>query len=250
MQVLRANILKCLFGVLALCLLIGMIVITTSSGNSAAGQSHVVTPEEPNAARQTYALLFDIPQHGSVLGYRSAPVTLVFFGDLQCKESRQVMLGPIADLIRRYVRPGKLKIDFRSTETDTAGAGGWSEFREQQSAALAAGGQGKLWNFIDVFYREQGPEYTGYADEEFLVGIAEGAGLDLERWKEDRGEPSKWVPRIEADERLAKATHMISTPSFLIGPTGGAAKPLRHFGLEESGVFEEAVEAVLESRKA
>ncbi len=242
---LRANKLKCLLTALALCLLIGAIFIATSSGTPPGQQAHVVTPEEPNAARQTYALLFGIPQHGSVLGYRSAPVTLVFFGDLQCRESRQVMLGPIAELIRRYVRRGKLRINFRSTETDTRGAGGWHEFREQQSAALAAGGQGKLWNYIDVFYREQGPEYTRYADEAFLVGIAKQSGLNLERWVEDRGEESKWVPRIEADEALAKATGMNRTPSFLIGPTGGAARPLRHFGLQDAGVFEEAMRELL-----
>lgn len=245
MQVVRANKLKCLSGVIALCLLMGVIAVAGSSGNSSASQSHVVAPSAPNAAQRTYALLEGIPQHGEVLGYRSAPVTLQFFGDLQCKESRQAMLGPVPELIRRFVRSGKLKIRFRSDETDTKGAGGWLEFREQQSAALAAGKQGKLWNFIDVFYREQGPEFTGYVNQAFLEGIARQAGLDMERWAEDRGKPWKWVGRIEADERLHEARRLQSTPSFLIGPTGGRARVLRHFGLQEAGVFEAAVERLL-----
>jgi protein-disulfide isomerase len=246
MQVVRANKLKCLLAGLASCLLLGVIALAAgSSGSSAARHSHVVVPVAPSAAQRTYALLSGIPQHGSVLGYRSAPVTLQFFGDLQCKESRQVMLGPLPDLIRRFVRNGKLAIRFRSTETDTKGAGGWFEFREQQSAALAASLQGKLWNFVDVFYRDQGPEFTSYVDEAFLRQIAEQAGVDVERWEEARQPATRWVTRLEADGHLGRSMKVNSTPSFLIGPTGGRARVLRHFGLQEPAVFEEAVEREL-----
>ena len=65
-----------------------------------------------------------------------------------------------------------MKIVYRSLETDTKNAGGRVEFMEQQGAALAAGRQDKLWNFIDVFYREQGPEFTGYVTDRFLHLIA------------------------------------------------------------------------------
>jgi protein-disulfide isomerase len=233
-----------LFLLLSLTLLIAVITVAASGGNPAA-KPQLMLPREPDATQRTYALLAGIPQHGSVLGYPKAPVTLQFFGDLQCKESRQVMLGALPFLIRRFVRAGKLQIRFRSRETDTKGAGGWFEFREQQVAALAAGRQEKLWNFIDVFYRDQEPEYTFYVNEAFLDQIAEQAGLGTERWEEDRQPPENWVPQIEADETLANAKRLNNTPSFLIGPTGGVARPLRHFGLQEPGVFEEAVEELL-----
>lgn len=243
MQVIGENRLKSLFLLLSLALLIVVIAIAASGGGSAA-KRQLLIPREPEAAPRTYSLLAGIPQHGSFLGYRKAPVTLQFFGDLQCKESRQVMLGALPFLIRRWVRSGKLQVRFRSTETDTKEAGGVLEFREQQAAALAAGRQGKLWNFIDVFYREQGPEGVGYVDEAFLDQIATQAGVEMPRWEEDR-EPVPWYDRIDADERLAKATALRSTPSFLIGPTGGAARPLRHFALEEPGVFDEAITGLL-----
>ncbi|HEX7246071.1 MAG TPA: thioredoxin domain-containing protein [Solirubrobacterales bacterium] len=203
-----------------------------------------ITPQ-PGAARRTHVLLGGIPQHGSVLGSPKAPVTLQFFGDLQCKESRQVMLGALPFLIRRFVRDGELQIRYRSRETDTQKAGGWPEFVEQQAAALAAGEQGKLWDFIDVFYRDQGPEFTGYVDEAFLDQIARGAGLHREEWKASRTVPQGWVPQLRADAELASAKRLDSTPSFLIGPTGGEARPLLHFGLQEPKVFEEAVVALL-----
>jgi protein-disulfide isomerase len=232
-----------LFFLLSLALLIAVIAVAANSGSSAVKQQ-LVTPRAPNAAQRTYALLLGLPQRGSVLGYRKAPVTLQFFGDLQCKQSRQVMLGALPFLIRRWVRAGKLQIRFRSTETDTKRAGGWFEFREQQSAALAAGRQDKLWNFIDVFYREQGPEFTGYVDEPFLHRIAIKAGVNLERWEDDRAS-EMWVDQLEADGHLGRKKRIRSTPSFLIGPTGGPARVLRHFALEEPGVFEEAIRGLV-----
>ena len=191
-------------------------------------------------------MLAGIPQHGAVLGDPKAPVTLQFFGDLQCIDSRRVMLGALPFLIRHWVREGKLQIRFRSLETDTEFAGGWYEFREQQTAALAAGRQGKLWNFIDVFYREQGPEGVGYVDEAFLSRIADETGIDRQRWLNDIAPfQNTWVKRSEADESLAIAKRLESTPSFLIGRTGGPARALRHFSLEEPVVFNEAIKELL-----
>jgi protein-disulfide isomerase len=225
--------------VLSLAVLAVATVIAVSSGGSAKGRPALV--REPNAAWRANVLLSGIPQHGSVLGYREAPVTLQFFGDLQCISSRKVMLGALPFLIRRWVRRGKLQIRFRSLETDTKSAGGWSEFREQQVAALAAGEQEKLWNFIDVFYREQGPELSGYVSEAFLREVAQEAELYPQTWKEDRAPVEAWVAQLEADQALALAKGLQTTPSFLIGRTGRPAQPLRHFGLEEPQVFEEAI---------
>jgi protein-disulfide isomerase len=242
MQVVRESKPKCLFFLASLALLIVVIVLAVSGGGSTAKWE---IPREPDATRRTYALLAGIPQRGSVLGYREAPVTLQFFGDLQCLDSRYVMLGALPFLIRRWVRTGKLQIRYRSTESDTSGAGGWPEFREQQVAALAAGKQGKLWHFVDVFYREQGPEFTGYADEAFLHEIAVLTGLELEHWASEREFSEDFVSQIEADGALAKKKGLESTPSFLIGPTGGIARPLRHFGLNDPKAFEEAIREVL-----
>lgn len=247
MQVVRRNKPRCLFLALLAGLLLLLATIAAGSGNDQANSRQLLIPQAPNATRRTFALLLGIPQRGPVLGFRNAPVTLQFFGDLQCLDSRLVMLGALPHLIRHWVRSGELQIRYRSIETDTENAGGWYEFREQQGAALAAGQQGKLWNFIDVFYREQGPEFTSYVDEEFLERIAVQAGVDLKAWRGARSPPERWVPQLESEKKLAEAKRLHTTPSFLIGPTGGKAWPLRHFSLEEPQVFDEAVEEILQS---
>lgn len=247
MQVVRGNKLRCLFLLLAFSLLAGVVIAGCGGGGDPSQKRQVLMPLEPGAARHTYALFAGIPQSGSVLGSPRAPVTLQFFGDLQCSESRQVMLSVLPRLIRRWVRPADLRIVYRSTETDTHSAGGRPEFLLQQDAALAAGQQDKLWNFIDVFYREQGPEFTGYVDEPFLHLIAVQAGIELEGWQNARELPLRWIRDIEGDETLAARGRVNSTPSFLVGPTGGPSHVLRHFGLEEAGVFEEAIKAALQA---
>lgn len=239
MQVLRRD--KLNYPSLALAVAMAGLLVVLSGGDSSAGRTTISPQEESRAIKRTEALLAGIPQHGTVLGSRKAPVTLQFFGDLQCSESRQVMLGALPLLIRHWVRDGELRIMFRSLRTDTPDE---TEFTEQQMAALAAGRQGKMWTFIDLFYREQGTEFTYYADDAFLEGIAEQAGVSQEPWAENR-ESVRLAEEIESDQVLAEAKKMESTPSFLIGPTGAEAHRLRHFSLEEPIVFDEAIRGLL-----
>lgn len=217
-------------------------VIVATSGGPSVAESKSFSSAEESAIRRTEALFAGIPQRGAALGDPQAPVTLQLFGDLQCAEVRQVMLGAIPVLIRHWVRDGKLRIVYRSLEADTHDG---PEFREQQIAALAAGQQGKMWTFIDLFYREQQPRNTNYVDDAFLEGIAEQAGVDLWQWAEER-ESEGWAGQIESDEVLwSKEFPKRITPLFLIGPTGGEARLLRHFTFEESKVFDEAIRGLL-----
>lgn len=227
---------------LAVPVVVVAIVVATSGGPSVA-ESKSFSSAEKSAIRRTEALLAGIPQRGAALGDPKAPVTLQLFGDLQCAEVRQVMLGAIPVLIRHWVRDGKLRIVYRSLQSDTHDG---PEFREEHIAALAAGRQEKMWAFIDLFYREQQPVFTNYADDAFLEGIAEQAGVELRSWSEER-ETEGWTRRIDADEALAssKGFTLGLTPWFLIGPTGGESRPLLHVSFQESKVFDEAIRGLL-----
>jgi protein-disulfide isomerase len=239
MQGLRADKWSYLPLLLALPVIALVLIVASRGPWTAEGKS--VSTAEASAIRRTKTLLGGIPQRGAALGDPEAPVTLQFFGDLQCSESRQMMLGALPFLIRHWVRDGKLRIVYRSTKADTPDP---AEFRGQQIAAMAAGQQQKMWTFIDLFYREQQHEFTHYADDAFLEGIAEQTGVNLWRWAGDR-QSDKWAGKIESDEMLAERKVMESTPSFLIGPSGGPARRLRHFSLEEPGVFDKAIRWLL-----
>lgn len=201
--------------------------------------------KDREVAHRIEALYAGISQHGEALGDPNAPVTLQFFADLECPEARHFTLGALPFIVRRWVHSGKLRIVYRAYPAETI----WPHvFSHQQAAALAAGRQGELWQYLDFFYHYQGPEYARYVTPHFLEALAKAmGGLDFARWQAARRAPALG-DRLRADRRLAHAHGIHETPAFLIGPTGGRAMPLLHFSLLESRAFDEAIEDVLAGR--
>jgi protein-disulfide isomerase len=172
---------------------------------------------EIQTVKEVSALLNGIPQHGNTLGQPTAPVTVQVFGDLECATVRIFVLLLLPSIIRDWVRENIVKIQYRSLETDTYNP---RVFLVQQAAALAAGEQGKMWNFVETFYHEQGPEYTGYVTEDYLNGIANQVpGLNIELWDNDRHN-IQLAKQVITDDRTARRVGFHDTPSFLIGRTG------------------------------
>ncbi len=168
----------------------------------------------PGASAEVASLLAGIPQHGRTLGDRKAPVVVQFFGDLQCPFCRRFALGPLRPLIEGYVRAGSLKIEYRSLETATHDP---ETFRLQQVAALAAGRQNRMWNFIELFYHEQRKENSGYVTEGFLQGLAQQVGgLNLIAWTAARND-TELADTVTADAQGAREANIDGTPSFRVG---------------------------------
>jgi protein-disulfide isomerase len=164
-------------------------------------------------------LLAGVPQRGSSLGSRHAPLTVQFFGDLQCPYCRRFALGSLNELIRRYVRPGKVSIEYHSLRSATHDP---ETFMVQQVAAMAAGTQNRLWNFIELFYREQREEDSGYVTEAFLDNLAEQVpGLNLAAWTASRGD-AELTTDVMRDASTAREHGIASTPSFLLVTNGGS----------------------------
>jgi protein-disulfide isomerase len=196
-----------------------------------------MAPTEGN--EETGALLADIPQSANALGSPTAPVTLQYFGDLECPFCRDYSLEVLPSIIQRWVRTGDLRIEYHALETATREP---EVFLDQQAAALAAGKQDKAWYFIETFYREQGEEGSGYVTDRFLQGIAsEVAGLNLSQWNRDRGDP-ELANEIAADARAAENAGLNGTPSFLIGRRAGA---MTTFASTDATSFDAAVEGFL-----
>ncbi len=219
-----------------------VILIATSSGSSKAPKAHT---KAANAVEtEVTALLTGLPQNGNSLGSPTAPVTLQYFGDLECPICRKFTEGALKPLIQTWVRQGKLRIEYHNLETATREP---ETFKTQQAAALAAGQQAKMWNFIETFYHEQGQEDSGYVTEQYIRNIAEQVpGLDLAKWTSERTKP-EFTSKIEADAQAANAAGFTGTPSFLIGHTGGAAKNLEYSSLEEPTSFNQAIEKQLKA---
>jgi protein-disulfide isomerase len=225
-----------------------VILIATSGG----GKSKTVTPHEKNkVTTEVASLLTGISQSGNVLGSPTAPVTLQYFGDLECPICAKFTLGSLPSVIPKWVRTGKLKIEYRSLSTATgnaeaSGAEPKEIFKDQQVAALAAGKQNKAWYFIETFYHEQGEEDSGYVTEKFIQGVASQVpGLNLTTWTNDRSDPALVTQVTATDAQAANNNGFTGTPSFLIGRTGGAMSKLEYTNPEDPTFVNEAVEKLL-----
>jgi protein-disulfide isomerase len=171
-------------------------------------------------------------------------VTLQYYGDLECPVCRAFTVSALPSIISNQVRAGKLRVEYHSLETATREP---EVFKAQQVAALSAGRQGKMWNFIETFYHEQGEEDTGYVTERFIQQIARQVpGLNLAEWTGDRGQPAL-ANQVETDAQTASNEHLEGTPAFLLGHSGGAMSQFEPSSVTEPGSFEAAVDKLAKS---
>jgi protein-disulfide isomerase len=220
---------------------VAIVVILVATGGGAkkitAGSKPAVETE-----KAVTSLVAGIPQRSNVLGKATAPVTMQYFGDLECPICRDFTLGALPTLIQKWVRAGKLRIEYRSLETATREQ---EVFKTQQVAALAAGKQNKMWNFIETFYHEQGEEDSGYVTENYIQGIAKQVpGLNLAQWTSDRND-NALAKQVSTDAEAASSAGFTGTPSFLIGKSGGAMTKYEYSSLTDPTGFNEAIEKLL-----
>lgn len=199
-------------------------VLLISPNSSRAGQ-------DARIDRAVSALLAGIPQEGRTLGSPTAPVTLQVFADLEDNDSQRWVITLLPAIVHEFVRTNILKIEYRSFKTNTINP---ETFVKQQTAAVAAGAQNKLWNYIDTFYHEQGKEYTHYVTEHYIDNIASQIPeLNIAQWHHDRNDGRR-SEQVVTDDQTARTDGIHVTPAYRLGRTGG---PLKNFTGSEAITF-------------
>ncbi len=217
--------LRMLGGVVVGTIVVIAAVFAISSGGGSNSAPKPNTPQAKNAAATVTQLLNGIPQQGSTLGNPNAKVTVTEYGDLVCPVCKSFALGSESQLISHDVRAGKVKITYKALET-ASGTANNSMFVPSQTAALAAGQQQKAWDYIQLFYHEQGDETTSYVTNSYLSGLAQQVpGLNYSKWSSDRGS-SSLAGQVNADQQAAANAGYNSTPTIVIQGPKGQAQPI------------------------
>jgi len=206
-----------------------VLIVVNSSSSGSGGDTKL--EEVPVVDK----LLQGISQENLELGDSNAPVTLYEYGDLQCPVCKAYSEEVLPQIIESKVKQGEVKIIFRNfliIGPDSTPAG---------ASAIAAGKQGRGWTYIELWYRNQGEENSGYVTPEFMEAIAKGAGVkDLAKWNEER-ENTKVIAEAKNTSAEAQKFGFTGTPSFAI--KGPGAKGMELLGTPGSASsLEESIE--------
>jgi protein-disulfide isomerase len=222
---------------------VAVIVVAIAISSNGGSKSGLQTGTKANATVSgVETLLAGIHQNGNTIGNPNAKVTVTEFGDLECPICRDFALGAENTLIAKDVRAGKVQLVYRSLETATGNGPDPGVFPSQQAAALAAGEQQREWDYIELFYHEQGTEDTGYVNDTYLDGLARQiSGLNFAKWNSDRAS-SSLTSQVTADEQAAAPKGYNSTPTLVISGPKGQAQPI--VGDTDYGTLESAIQSV------
>jgi protein-disulfide isomerase len=191
--------------VLAFAVAIGAAVALVAAALLLRGDDDSPTPNPTPAVD-----LAGIPQDGIFLGAESATVTLIEYADLQCPFCRQYSETVFPTLVDEYVRPGRVRTEFR----------GLAFLGEDSVKALrfvqAAGLQNRLWEYQEALYRNQGAENSGWVTDDLLRAVGEEIeGLDADRLFED-AEGAEVQALIDEAQSQSTAAGVRGTPTFYI----------------------------------
>ena len=236
----------------AAAVVVAIIVVMSSSGTSKINQNYprVGSLSAPNAllaAPDVQHLLQGIPQSGVTLGNAKAPVTLRAFEDPQCPACQVFDTQVLPGLINTYVRSGKLRVDYYGV-TFVGGVSGSSNDSERGlKAALAAGLQGKFWNYIELLYFSQGTENTGWLNDNMVISAASSIpGLNVPRLLSDRSS-ARVSAEVAKYEALRAKHHVTQTPTLMVGLSGGKLQTLKITSPADLVSVKQAIASLLKS---
>ena len=149
-------------------------------------------------------------------GSDSALVTLVEFSDYQCPFCSRAH-GTVQQLQKDY--GDKLRVVMKQNPLSFH-----PRARPSALAAMAAGEQGKYWEYHDLLFAN-----NRALEDADLEKYAREVGLDITRWKADMSNP-KLAAIIERDQGQAGRLGANGTPAFFInGRFLSGAQPIENF---------------------
>lgn len=195
-------------GVIGLALIGVVVAVVVSSG--------LLKSDDITGASEVTSRFAGIPQDGVTLGEPNAPVTIVEFADLKCPFCAEFARDGLPQLIDEYISTGKAKIVFRNLTILDAAASG-KDSTDAATMAAAVGLQDKLWNFVDLFYLNQGDENTVYATDEFVNSIASAIpGVNASEAESQRTSAAVKA-QLAAADAAAEENGVTGTPTFFVG---------------------------------
>ena len=175
----------------------------------------------PNASQPTNTTTQNLSftrlkQEGSpVIGSPSAPITVIQFGDFQCRFCGRFARDTEPQINQTYVETGKINLVFKHFVTHGP---------DSMTAAIAsqcANEQGRFWSFYNILYGNQGDENSGWASADNLKKFASQIpGVDMKKFNSCL-DNQKYKSIVDNDTTFAYKSGFQGTPTFIVEKSDG-----------------------------
>jgi len=152
-------------------------------------------------AQPKHFSLSGTPGDSPAMGPNEAPVKVWIFSDFQCPNCRRAA-EPLKWLVHKY--PGEVQVIFKQLPLESH-----KKAKPAALASLAAGKQGKFWEFHDQIWK------TRKINPDELVAHAKTLGLDMAKWNADK-DSETLLKEIEYDISLSAAMGITGTPGIIV----------------------------------
>lgn len=164
--------------------------------------------EEANKPLSTDLQATLVKDPGASFGPADSKVQIVEFSDFQCPYCARA-----AEVVEKIKEKYGTKVHFVFRQFPLSFH---QNAKQAAEASLAAGSQGKFWDFHDRLFKNQ-----SQLDREGLEQAAKAAGLNVAAFTKALDE-HKFGPAVESDLKLGEQAHVQGTPTMFIN---GAAVP-------------------------
>jgi protein-disulfide isomerase len=173
------------------------------------------------------------------MGANSAKVTIVEFSDYECPWSSEYFNWTMRDIVRDYVKTGKVKYVYRDFPIESI----HPLALKAAEGARCAGDQGKYWEMHDRFFRNQSS-----IEPKILPLHAQMLGLNVAKFQQclDSG---TYTAKVRESVAEGEEAGVRGTPGFFLGLTDPNEPKLRALiyieGRQPYQVFKEAIDKLL-----
>jgi len=215
------RLLAAIGGVIVVAIVAVVLIVTLTGGSKKSAADYPAVGTLTNAlpgASEVNDLFKGIPQKGTVLGSPFAPVTLVEYIDLQCPFCQQFETQVMPDILQKYVRSKKVKVEVRVLDFIGPDSG------RGRNAMLAAAKQNKAFNFAELLYYNQGTENTGWLNDAMVGQTASSIpGLKVPQLLSEQSSGSV-KSQAKSYDAAATADQVSGTPTLFVGKSGKKGK--------------------------
>lgn len=132
----------------------------------------------------------------------SGPITIIEYSDFECPYCSRAS-ATVDMLLKKY--PNKIKLVFKNYPLEMH-----QRANSAAKAALAAGKQGKFWEFHDLLFQN-----SARLSEELYLSFAKNLGLNIDQFNADR-QSEKIDAQIRSEIEQARKFNITGTPAFII----------------------------------